>query len=184
MRVVVVGASGNIGTSLLRALEHEQKVETVVGVARRRPALELAKVEWRTADIACDPLVQLFDGADAVVHLAWLIQPSHDLDLSWRVNVHGSRRVFLAVAEARVPALVYGSSVGAYSPGPKGERVSESWPTDGVPTSFYARHKAQVERLLDRFEPEHPRVRVVRMRPGLVFKRQSRSFSSPRPCQR
>jgi UDP-glucose 4-epimerase len=58
---------------------------------------------------------------------------------------------------------VYASSVGAYSPGPKDRPVDESWPTEGTLTSFYARHKAEVERLLDRFEQEQPQVRVVRL---------------------
>jgi nucleoside-diphosphate-sugar epimerase len=63
--------------------------------------------------------------------------------------------------------------VGAYSPDPKDRRVDEAWPTEGTPTSFYARHKAEVERLLDRFQVERPEVRVVRLRPGLIFKRSS-----------
>jgi nucleoside-diphosphate-sugar epimerase len=83
--------------------------------------------------------------------------------------------VFRAVADAGVPALVYASSVGAYSPGPKDRRVDESWPTAGIESSFYARHKAEVERLLDRFEREVPAVRVVRMRPALTFKREAAS---------
>jgi nucleoside-diphosphate-sugar epimerase len=78
-----------------------------------------------------------------------------------------------AAKEAGASALIYASSVGAYSPGPKDRRVDESWPTDGTPTSYYARHKAEVERRLDRFEREAPEVRVVRMRPGLVFKKEA-----------
>ena len=175
MRVVVVGATGNVGTSLVEAFAGDPDVESVLGLARRRPALTVAKTDWAEADVAASDLVRHFRGADAVVHLAWLIQPSHDLDALWRVNVHGSTRVFRAVAEAGVPALVYASSVGAYSPGPKDRRVDESWPTEGVATSFYARHKAEVERRLDRFERERPGVRVVRLRPGLIFKREAAS---------
>ncbi|MFL6009612.1 MAG: NAD-dependent epimerase, partial [Rubrobacteraceae bacterium] len=37
MRVVVVGATGNIGTSVLRSLEKEDRVESVLGLARRLP---------------------------------------------------------------------------------------------------------------------------------------------------
>jgi len=175
VRVVIVGATGNVGTSLLKALADEQVVQSVVGIARRLPELEAPKVEWATADIVDADLVPLFRGADAVVHLAWLIQPARDRDLLWRVNVEGSSRVFRAVAEAGVPALVYASSVGAYSPGPKDRRVDESWPTGGVRTSFYARHKAEVERRLDRFEHERGGVRVVRLRPALIFKREAAS---------
>jgi UDP-glucose 4-epimerase len=74
-----------------------------------------------------------------------------------------------------VPVLIYASSVGVYSPGPKDRRVDETWPREGVPTSFYAQHKAAVEALLDRFEEEHPHIRIVRMRPALTFKREAAS---------
>jgi nucleoside-diphosphate-sugar epimerase len=173
MRVVVTGASGNVGTSLLRRLAEDPAVDEIVGLARRRPLLDLPKTEWRSVDVARDDLALHVAGADCVVHLAWLIQPSHDLDVLRRTNVDGSGRVFRAVAEAQVPSLVYASSVGAYSPGPKHARVDETWPTEGVRTSFYSRHKAEVERLLDRFEHEQPGTRVVRLRPGLIFKRGS-----------
>jgi UDP-glucose 4-epimerase len=173
MRVVVTGASGNVGTSLLRALAADDEVDEVVGLARRRPVHDYPKTEWRTADVERDDLVPLFRGADCVVHLAWAIQPSHDLSALRRTNVEGSERVFEAVAGADVPALVYASSVGAYSPGPKERKVDESWPTEGTPTSFYARHKAEVEAMLDRFQLERPATRVVRLRPGLIFKRSS-----------
>src|SRR3954451_13645928 len=170
MRVVVVGATGNVGTSLLAALAEDDQVDSVVGVARRRPELRVDKVEWAEADVASSDLVPLFRGADAVVHLAWLIQPSRDLQLLRRVNVGGSERLFRAVAEAGVPALVYASSVGAYSPHPGMERVTEEWPTGGIRSSYYSRQKSSVEALLDRLEADHPELRVVRMRPALVFK--------------
>jgi nucleoside-diphosphate-sugar epimerase len=175
MRIVVIGASGNVGTSLLHALGEDPAVESVLGIARRRPVANFPKTEWATADVARDDLVPHLRGADAVVHLAWAIQPSRDLDALWLTNVHGSGRVFDAVAAAGVPTLVYASSVGAYSPGPKDRAVPESWATGGIPTSFYARHKAEVERRLDRFEAEHPEIRVVRLRPGLIFKRGAAS---------
>ena len=175
MRVVITGATGNAGTSLLGALAHEDRVDSIVGIARRLPEITLPKTEWVSADVARDDLVPLFRGADAVVHLAWLIQPSHDLDTLRATNVEGSRRVFTAVARAEVRSLIYASSIGAYSPGPKNNRVSESWPTEGIATSFYSRHKAEAERMLDSFEDEVPQVRVVRLRPGLIFKRESAS---------
>jgi UDP-glucose 4-epimerase len=184
MRVVVVGATGNIGTSVLRSLEKEERVESVLGLARRLPGLTMPKVEWASADVVSDDLAPHFRGADAVVLLAWIIQPSRDLNKQWMFNVEGSTRAARAAKEAGVPALLYASSVGAYSPGPKDRRVDESWPTGGTPTSYYARHKAEVERRLDRFEREAPDVRVVRMRPGLVFKKEAaqgirRLFAGP-----
>jgi UDP-glucose 4-epimerase len=172
MRVVVIGATGNVGTALLRSLRDEDAVEEILGVARRRPdGPAPPKTTWAQADISRDELEPLLRGADCVVHLAWLIQPSRDESVTYATNVTGTERVLDAVARAGVPAVVYASSIGAYSRGPKDHGVDEAWPTTGVPTSFYSRHKAATERQLDRFEVEHPDVRVVRLRPGLIFQR-------------
>ncbi|MCW2987464.1 MAG: NAD-dependent epimerase/dehydratase family protein [Solirubrobacterales bacterium] len=175
MRIIVTGATGNVGTSVLDALVAEPAVSEITGLARRRPDFEKEKVRWVEADVTSTRLAPLFAGADAVVHLAWAIQPSHDEPTMERINVTGSERVFAAVAAAGVPSLVYASSVGAYSPGPKDRQVDESWPTEGIPSSAYSRHKVRVERLLDRFEGENPGVRVVRIRPGLIFKGEAAS---------
>jgi nucleoside-diphosphate-sugar epimerase len=183
MRIVVTGATGNVGTSLLRALGRDDRVEEIVGIARRMPRWQPPRTRWVQADITTTPLEPIFRGADAVVHLAWLIQPSRDLRELESVNVTGSQRVFEAAAAAGA-ALVHASSIGAYSPGPKDRRVDESWPTDGIPSSFYARHKAACERALDDLEARHPELRVARLRPALVFKREAaqeirRLFAGP-----
>jgi nucleoside-diphosphate-sugar epimerase len=175
MRVVVTGASGNVGTSLLAALAGEDAVTSVLGLARRQPDTEVAKTTWAVADVVDDDLTGHFRGADVVVHLAWLIQPSHDPFAMWRTNVVGTERVLAAASRAGVGAVVCASSIGAYSPGPKDRQVDESWPTHGVVTSSYSRDKAYQERLLDLFERDHPQVRVVRLRPALTFKREAAS---------
>jgi UDP-glucose 4-epimerase len=171
MKVAITGATGNVGTALVRALADEPAVESIVGIARRMPHARFPKTIFVPADVSRDDLAAHFAGAACVVHLAWLIQPSHDRQTTWSTNVIGSRRVFEATAAAGVPALVYASSLGAYSPGPKDRPVDESWPTGGISTSFYSRDKAEVESILDRFEREHAGLRVVRLRPSLIFQR-------------
>jgi nucleoside-diphosphate-sugar epimerase len=175
LRVVIVGATGNVGTSLVEALGADAEVESIAGLARRRPRWKPSKTTWVRTDIVHDDLASHFRGADVVVHLAWIFQPTHDPLATWRVNVLGSIRLFDAVAEAGVPALVYASSVGAYSKKWGDLPVDESWPTHGLPTAAYGREKAYVERVLDAFERDHPNVRVVRLRPAFIFKRESAS---------
>ena len=114
MRVAIVGATGNVGTSLLRSLSDDPSIDEVVGIARRRPQLSFPRTTWICADVVTDDLVTAFRGADAVVHLAWLIQPSRDRATTRSVNVDGSRRVFDAAAAAGVGTIVYASSIGAY----------------------------------------------------------------------
>ncbi|MFC4494355.1 NAD-dependent epimerase/dehydratase family protein [Streptomyces ovatisporus] len=218
LRIVVVGATGNVGTSVVKALSDDPHVGSVLGIARRLPGWSPPKTDWASVDIggphdgaggggagaagaseaglapgpgdeAKDDLVRLFKGADAVVHLAWLFQPTHRPLITWRTNVLGSLRVFQAVADAGVPALVHASSVGAYAPGPKDRQVDESWPTHGWPEAAYCREKSYLERVLDSYEREHPGIRVVRMRPGFLFKKeaaseQRRLFAGPFVPQR
>lgn len=178
MRIVITGASGNVGSALLRRLA-EQGGHQLVGVVRRPPSPSAHPgVRWVTMDLSRDDPVALgaaFEGADAVVHLVWGFQPSHREDYLHEVGVGGTRRILDAVATAGVPHLVHMSSVGAYSPKSDDEPVDESWPTNGVPTSMYSRHKAEAERLLDGFESDHAGVRVARMRPGIVGQRDAGS---------
>lgn len=184
MRVVITGATGNVGTSLVQALGDDPETAEIVGVARRRPTWSPPKTTWRVGDVSEVDLAAIFDGADAVVHLASLFQPTHRPMTTWRSNVLGSIRVFDAVAAAHVPTLVHASSVGAYAPRVDDRAVDESWPTHSVPTSAYGREKSYVERVLDAVEHAHPDLRVVRLRPAFTFKapaspEQLRIFGGP-----
>jgi nucleoside-diphosphate-sugar epimerase len=172
MRIVVTGATGNVGSSVVAELARRPGTD-VVGVARRLPDWQPGGVTWRTADVRHDDLEELLADAEAVVHLAWAFQPSHRPEVTWDVNVHGTARVLDAAARAGVSTVVVASSVGAYSPGSKTEPVDESWPTHGWSPAHYCREKAYNERLLDGFEQAHPEIRVVRMRPGFMFKAPS-----------
>lgn len=187
MKVVVIGASGNIGSAVLREITSDG-ANDVLAVARRRPvvpaATAQASVEWRAADVATDDLVSLVEGAEAVVHLAWKFQPTHRPEVTWATNAVGTRRVLAAVRRAGVPAVVCASSVAAYSPVEHDDPVNEGWDTDGASGATYCREKAYVERTLDAFEETNPDTRTVRIRPAFVFQRsaaseQRRIFGGP-----
>lgn len=182
MRVVVTGASGNVGTALLRRLAAERPNWAVAGICRRpptggEPAYE--RVTWTALDLgehgAERALTDTLRGADAVVHLAWRIQPIRDRLLLDRINVEGTQRVLDAAVETGVGHVVHFSSVGAYSPGPKDRPVDETWPTGGIPSSVYSRQKVAGERALDGLERRAPSVTVTRLRPSLIFQRDAGS---------
>src|SRR3954452_24176614 len=98
MRVVITGASGNLGTALLRRLHRDGHQS--VGVTRRRPPTDVepyAGVQWHLLDLAAADagarLAEVCVGADALVHLAWLIQPTHDRARLRRANQGGAQAV-------------------------------------------------------------------------------------------
>src|SRR5690348_17337010 len=110
LRVAVTGASGNVGTALLRRLTApEAGLAEVRGLARRQPPdrAPYDRVRWHLADLGAkgsEPGIAAFvDGVDAVVHLAWALQPGRRPDQLHRVNVEGTRRVARAAVAAGVP---------------------------------------------------------------------------------
>src|SRR3954462_3240237 len=72
MRVVVTGATGNVGTALLTRLAEDDAVHEIVGISRRPTNWSVPKTTFVSVDVATDDLEGPLEGADAVVHLAWI----------------------------------------------------------------------------------------------------------------
>ncbi|MDQ0661798.1 UDP-glucose 4-epimerase [Arthrobacter ulcerisalmonis] len=180
MRIAITGASGNAGTALLRNLQGQLARKPgslqLVGISRRLPNTSqdpYGGVQWHTLDVGLEQdrpqLEEALAGVDAVVHLAWQIQPNRNLALLHRTNVTGTRNVLEAAARMGVKQVVCASSVGAYCKADKDQRRDESWPATGMAGSHYSRHKAEQEKLLDEFAAAEPGIAVARLRPGLIF---------------
>ena len=114
MRYLVTGINGLIGTILRNALG---QVHTVYGLDRQGEFSE----QVLSADISdygqVAQVVQQFSPLDAIIHLAG----NPRVDASWEsvlsANIIGTRNVFEAAREFRVPKVVYASSnhvTGAY----------------------------------------------------------------------
>lgn len=172
MKVVITGASGNVGTALLRALPAENW--DVTAIARRPPALEppYHRARWLRCDIgahgAADLLADACTGADAVIHLAWAVDPRATEPPMWRTNRLGTLTVLRAAAQAGVRHLVCASSAAAYAVGPRWRPVPEDWPRTGVPGSAYSAGKVALEAMLDDFEQGYPDIGLARIRPCAV----------------
>jgi UDP-glucose 4-epimerase len=152
LTVAVTGPTGDIGRSLLRALEPSREVGSVLAMARRPfdPAAEgLKKVHYRQGDVldraALDDLVE---GADVVVHLAFLIMGN--LQQTEQINLEGSRNVFAATAAAGAKRLVYASSVAAYGfHADNPELLTEDIAPRGTDRHYYSAQKAALEGVLE-----------------------------------
>src|SRR5438270_4296351 len=111
LTVAITGPTGDIGRSVLRALDRSREIGRIRAMARRPfdpAAAGLRRTEYRQGDVldrgALDELVR---GADVVVHLAFLIMGN--LEETRETNLRGSRNVFEATAAAGAERLVYAS---------------------------------------------------------------------------
>jgi UDP-glucose 4-epimerase len=148
LTVAVTGPTGDIGRSLLRALERSREIGHVRGMARRAfepKAAGLRKTEYRQADVLDAGAVrEIVDGADVVVHLAFMIMGSGEE--TTRVNLEGSRNVFAAAIDAGVSRLVYASSVAAYGFGADNPPLlTEDVEPRGTQRHYYSAQKAELE---------------------------------------
>ena len=152
LTVAVTGPTGDIGRSLLRALDRSRDIKTVNAMARRPFDPEeagLRKTRYRQGDVldreSVDRLVQ---DADVVVHLAFLILGG--LAETERINIEGSRNVFEATVAAKAKRLVYASSVAAYGfHADNPERLTEDVPPRGTERHYYSAQKAKLEGVLN-----------------------------------
>jgi nucleoside-diphosphate-sugar epimerase len=182
LRVAVTGASGNVGTALLRRLTApDAGVAEVRGLARRLPpdTAPYDGVRWFLTDLG-DPaseqdLAEFVDGVDAVVHLAWALQPGRHPGQLRQVNVDGTRRVVRAAVAAGVAHVVHMSSLGAYAAGAAERQVAEDWPVTGIPSSQYSRDKAEAEHVLRQVMGNHPEITSTVVRPTLVLQPEAAS---------
>ena len=173
LTVAVTGPTGTLGLALMPLLQEDDRVERVIGIARRPfdPAARgWPKLEYRRGDVRdADALRAAFDGADVVVHLAFLIT-SGSRETTRAINVEGTLNAFRAAAHARVGRFVYASSVAAYGfhrDNPIG--IGEDWPTRPADRLFYAQEKAELEHLLDQEASARPQPALYLLRPPIVL---------------
>lgn len=174
LTVAVTGPTGTFGFGLMPLLEADERVGRIVGIARRPfdPADHgWTKLAYRRGDVR-DPaaLADAFAGADAVVHLAFLITGSTDRRMIRAINVEGTLNAFAAAAAAGARRFVYASSVAAYgfaSDNPAA--MTEQWPARPAEHLLYAQEKAEIERLLQAAAAEHPATDLYLLRPPIVL---------------
>src|SRR6201995_4074216 len=141
LTVAVTGPTGEMGQSVVAALERSRDVGEILGMARRPfdPGERgWKKVVYRRGDVLDRRKVaRLVEDADVVIHLAFMIMGG--ARQSRRVNLDGSRNVFEAAAEAGVKRLVYASSVAAYGfHGDNPQPLTEDVPARGTSAHYYS----------------------------------------------
>lgn len=186
LSVAITGATGTFGRALVPLLEADERIGSVVGIARR--PVDPAELGWSTTTFRqgdvrdVETLTEAFDGADVVVHLAFLVTGTASREVTAAINVDGTLNTVRAAARAGARRLVYASSVAAYgfhSDNP--EVLTEDWPTRPDHRFFYAEEKAEVEELLRSEAEQHPGLDLYLLRPPIVLGPNAVGTKNPLP---
>ena len=109
-------------------------------------------------------------GADVLVHLAFVLNPSHDEHLMYDVDVNGTHNVLEAAAEAGTGQVLVTTSSTAYGAFPDNPvPLTEEDPVRGVAGFSYARDKTESDRLCQLWAKDHPDRVMTIVRPCIVF---------------
>jgi len=173
LTVAVTGPTGTFGFGLMPLLQDDDQVSRIVGIARRPfdpQERGWSKMEYRRGDVRDqEALTEAFEGADVVVHLAFLIIGGAP-ETTHAINIEGTLNAFRAAAAAGAERFVYASSVAAYgfhADNPVG--MTEDWEVRPADRLFYAQQKAELEQLLAAESEQHPETDLYLIRPPIVL---------------
>ncbi len=147
----MTGASGTLGPRLVGRLTHNDAIQSVRVLSRRRTADMPDSVDFRELDVRdAEAVPDAVAGADVVVHMAYALYGVHPgEDALFATNVRGTLNIARAAAAAGARRLVYMSSASVYglrSDNP--QPLTEEAEIRASARHFYSRHKAQCELLV------------------------------------
>ena len=173
MRYLITGGSGYIGGRLVDHLSRRDDTKRIVIADVKHPGPYKPKTEFRQLDVRDRAGVrELVASArpDALVHLAFILNPIHDEGLMYEVDVNGTQNVLEAASAAGVQHVLVTSSATAYGAFPDNPvPLTEDDPVRGAPGYAYARDKAEADRLCQLWALRHPDRKMTIVRPSIVF---------------
>lgn len=169
MKVAITGVAGYFGRKIMERLEKNDEIEKVVGISRRKYDHRFTKLDYRRMDVRSSRLGELFaeNDIDAVVHLAFVLNPIHNKEEMKSIDIDGTRNVLEASREAGIKKIIMTSSTTVYGTWPDSPVYTEESPTRPHPTYYYSRHKAKIEKMCNDFRENGTTMTIFR--PCLVI---------------
>jgi UDP-glucose 4-epimerase len=171
MKYLITGGSGYIGSRLTDLLVQHEENE-VVNLDIRAPAVPRSRTRFVHMDIRDRGIAALIaeERPDALVHLAFVLNPIRDEHKMYDIDVNGTANVLDAAAAAGVPHLLVASSTTAYGAWPDNPvPIPEEHPVRGLPAYEYARDKTEIDLLCQLCAAQHPESTMTIVRPTIVF---------------
>jgi UDP-glucose 4-epimerase len=172
MRYLITGGSGYIGGRLIELLAEREDTERIVILDLRPPTVPWPKTTYVEMDIRDQRVRPLLEAEtpDALVHLAFVLNPLHDEEKMYDIDVNGTQNVLHAASGAGIEHLLVVSSTSAYGAWPDNPvPLREDHPVRGMPYYEYARDKTEVDRMCQLWAAQHPDRAMTIVRPCIVF---------------
>lgn len=164
--LAITGVSGYLGQGLLERLRGERRFRRIIGMDVRPPRRSDG-MKFLSMDVRHPELERVFqkESVTHVVHLAFVVNPTHNPRLEHEIDVGGTRNLLSACENAHVQKVVIASSIAAYgwhadNPLP----IPETHLLRGNGDFPYAMNKALVEGLVKDFGQRNPECQVVVLR--------------------
>ena len=173
MRYVITGGSGYIGSRLVDLLSRREDTEQIVICDLAPPRDYRPKTQFERLDVRDRDGTRAILGrvrADALVHLAFILNPVHDEHLMYDVDVNGTHNVLEAAGDAGTGQVLVTSSTVAYGAFPDNPvPITEDDPVRGVSSFSYARDKTESDRICQLWAAKYPDRVMTIVRPCIVF---------------
>src|SRR5437868_8072874 len=174
MKYVITGGSGYIGSRLVEFLANRDDTERIAIADVKPPRIPHARTEFHRTDVrdraALQALLERVE-PDALVHLAFVLNPIRDEETMYDIDVNGTVNALDAAARTGTQHVLVTSSTTAYGAWPDNpEPISEDWILRGQPDFAYARDKTEADRLCQLWAARHPDRTMTIVRPSIVLR--------------
>jgi UDP-glucose 4-epimerase len=169
--IAVTGVSGYLGSAVLDILQNDARVCKVIGFDLNPPTRPIDKLEFHQLDVTSPSLVDKIEasGATRMLHLAFILDATHDREKVRRIDIGGTQNVLTAAKRCQLQALTIASSSVVFGAHPDNPLpIAEDMQVRPDPGVQYMLDKVVVEKMALDFHAEHPACAVTVLRPVTI----------------
>ncbi|MFN3604281.1 MAG: NAD-dependent epimerase/dehydratase family protein [Leptonema sp. (in: bacteria)] len=174
MNVLITGASGYIGLQLVKQLEKNQQIHSIIAIDIKKNIEESKKTKFYLMDIRDKKILELLQKhkIDTVIHLAAIVNPTKHLTKKeqYSIDVIGTTSIMKYCAISMVKRFIITSSGAVYGYHPDNPiPIHEGQPLRGNKEFAYSYHKTIIEKRLDFFKQKYPHLKQFIFRVSTIL---------------
>jgi UDP-glucose 4-epimerase len=169
--VAVTGACGFLGSRLIQWMEEDRRFYKILAIDVRKPDFPLAKTQFHRIDLtlptAGSALASVLkrEGADTLVHLAFLSDFTHRAEWAHELESVGTMHVLDACAECRIARYIHWGLTACYGARPTNPNyLTEERRLPVMGESNFLADKIEAEKQVAQFKKENPQAAVAVLR--------------------